>query len=115
MRSTSCAADGRVSCARDSGSQYDSSTAVGSHDARGAERVTSADRIAVALERIADALDRIATEPSGRLPERKRAQRRTHAPRVAESVDEIARAKARKALERAGRRAFRTRSITARG
>lgn len=56
------------------------------------------------LERIAIALERLATAPSGRLPARKRTQRSEKRPARVEHVDEIAQAKARKALERAGLR-----------
>lgn len=62
------------------------------------------ERIAIAEERQAAALERIATEPSGRLPARKRTQRREHVARVEAPVDDLALAKARKALERVGLR-----------
>lgn len=57
------------------------------------------------LERIAAALERIATQPSGAMPPRARDQRRVSRPRPSgEPVDEVAAAAARRALQRAGLR-----------
>lgn len=86
---------------------------------RDGEELTTLQRIAIALERLvtaheeaaraaarqADALERIAAAPSGKLPERRAPQRREHPPKApARPVDEVAAARARRALHRAGLR-----------
>lgn len=63
------------------------------------------DRALALLERLVVAVERIATAPSGRLPEPRRAQRRAARVREpADPVDELAAERARRALERRGLR-----------
>ena len=63
------------------------------------------DEVRVLLARIADALERIATQPATELPPRRRAQRRVSRVRTPSTpVDELAARQARRALERAGLR-----------
>lgn len=64
-----------------------------------------ANDLLVELRRIADALERIATTPSGKLPTRRAKQRKVAPPAPSGGpVDEIARARADAALKRAGLR-----------
>lgn len=70
--------------------------------------MTDADRIANALERIADALESMAAEPKPEpraLPARRGRQRKQAPPRPGKgTVSDMSREKARRALERAGLR-----------